>query len=40
MYVMKMNTGARRLYERLGFRIKSERETDYRMRAEAGARKQ
>ena len=36
LWVMKRNTGAMRLYERLGFRIKSERETDYRMRAEPG----
>ena len=36
LYVMKLNTGARRLYERLGFRVKSEHETDYRMRAEPG----
>ena len=36
LYVMKLNTGARRLYERLGFRVKSEGETDYRMRAEPG----
>ena len=34
--VSKLNTGARRLYERLGFRVKSEGETDYRMRAEPG----
>lgn len=39
LYVMKLNTGARRLYERLGFRIKSELETDYRMRAEPGKNK-
>ena len=36
LYVMKLNTGARRLYERLGFRVKSEHETDYRMRVEPG----
>ena len=35
-WVLKLNTGARRLYERLGFRVKCEGETDYRMRAEPG----
>ena len=34
LWVMKLNTGARRLYEGLGFRVKYEGETDYRMRAE------
>ena len=37
LWVMKLNTGARRLYERLGFRVKCEGETDYRMRYEPGA---
>ena len=37
LWVMKLNTGARRLYERLGFRVKCEGETDYRMRYEPKA---
>ena len=37
LWVMKLNTGARRLYERLGFRVKYEGETDYRMRYEPKA---
>ena len=37
LWVMKLNTGAIRLYERLGFRVKCEGETDYRMRYEPGA---
>ena len=35
--VTKLNTGARRLYERLGFRVKSEDADSFRMRAEPGA---
>ena len=35
--VTKLNTGARRLYERLGFRVKSEDVDSFRMRAEPGA---
>ena len=34
LWVMKLNTRARRLYERLGFRVKREEKDDYRMRAE------
>ena len=34
--VTKLNTGARRLYERLGFRVKSEVGDSFRMRAEPG----
>ena len=37
LYVMKLNTGAIRLYERLGFRLKGEEKDDYRMRAEPPA---
>ena len=36
--VTKLNTGARRLYERLGFRVTSEDADSFRMRAEPGAR--
>ena len=34
--VTKLNAGARRLYERLGFRVKSEDAHSFRMRAEPG----
>ena len=34
--VTKMNTGARRLYERLGFRVEREEKDAFRMRAEPG----
>ena len=36
LWVMKLNTGARRLYERLGFRVMREEKDDFRMRAEPG----
>ena len=35
--VTKLNTGARRLYERLGFRVKSEDGDSFHMRDEPGA---
>ena len=36
LWVMKLNTGALRLYKRLGFRVKREEKDDYRMRYEPG----
>ena len=33
---MKFDTGARHLYERLGFRVEREEKDAFRMRAEAG----
>ena len=36
LWVMTSNTGARRLYERLGFRVTGEENDHYRMRAEPG----
>ncbi len=36
LWVMNTNTGARRLYERLGFQVTGEENHHYRMRAEPG----